>query len=75
VDISNLKEKFQVDPTSSSSSLTGLIFLQENEKDGSVNITKYLRLVTSLMYLAQFTRPDIFMSVTYLATMSASNPR
>ena len=62
---------FQVDPTSASSSPTGSTFLQENEKDGSVNITKYLGLVMSLMYLARFTRPDILMPVTYLATKSA----
>jgi hypothetical protein len=33
--------------------------------------TKYLSLTMSLMYLARFTRPDILMPVTYLATRSA----
>jgi len=33
---------------------------------------KYLSLVMTLMYLARYTRPDVLMPVTFLATKSAS---
>jgi hypothetical protein len=72
--IDTLCDKFQVDETSISSSPTGSNFFEENDKDVSVNTTKYLGLIMSLMYLARYTRPDILMPVTYLATKSA-NPK
>jgi hypothetical protein len=67
-----LADKFLVDKDSISSSPTGANFLEENEKDVSINATKYLGLIMSLMYLARYTRPDVLMSVTYLATKSAN---
>jgi hypothetical protein len=70
--IDNLCDKFLDDSSSISSSPTGADFLQENNKDVSVNTTKYLGLIMSLMYLARFTRPDILMPVTFLATKSAN---
>jgi hypothetical protein len=51
---------------------TGVNFLEEDATGGEMSQTKYLGLVMSLMYLARFTRPDILMPVTYLATKSAS---
>jgi hypothetical protein len=71
--IETLCDKFSISPDSTSSSPTGSNFLQENSKDVTVNVTKYLGLVMSLMYLARFTRPDVLMAVTFLATKS-SNP-
>jgi hypothetical protein len=69
--IDTLRDKFDASLESVSTSPTGTNFLQDNEKDVGVNVTKYLGLVMSLMYLARFTRPDILMPVTYLATKSA----
>jgi hypothetical protein len=71
--IDTLVDKFQLDPKAVSTSPTSPTFLQDNDKDVSVNSTKYLGLIMSLMYLARFTRPDILMPVTYLAT-KAANP-
>jgi hypothetical protein len=70
--IDTLCDKFSVDKTSVSTSPTGSNFLEDNDKDVSVNVTKYLGLIMSLMYLARYTRPDILMPVTYLATKSAN---
>jgi hypothetical protein len=70
--IDTLKDKFQISSESVSSSPTGSTFLQDNEKSENINVTKYLGLVMSLMYLARFTRPDILMPTTYLATKSAN---
>jgi hypothetical protein len=50
--IDTLCDMFQVSPDSISASLTGTKFLQDNPKDVSVNTTKNLGLVMSLMYLA-----------------------
>jgi Reverse transcriptase (RNA-dependent DNA polymerase) len=69
--IDTLCDKFSVSPDVASTSPTGSNFLQDNPKDVEVNVTKYLGLVMSLMYLARFTRPDILMTVTYLATKSS----
>jgi hypothetical protein len=70
--IETLADKFLADKDSISSSPTGANFLEENEKDVSINTTKYLGLIMSLMYLARYTRPDVLMPVTYLATKSAN---
>jgi hypothetical protein len=70
--IDSLVDKFGVLPDAAPTSPTGSTFLQDNENDVSVNPTKYLGLIMSLMYLARFTRPDILMPVTYLATKSAN---
>jgi len=45
----------------------------EEAKDESVLCSqkKFLSLIMSLMYLARFTRPDILMSTTFLATRSS----
>jgi hypothetical protein len=72
--IETMMTKFVSDPNSSVSSPTGTDFLTLDSEDEEVNKTKYLGLIMSLMFLARFTRPDILMPVTYLATKSA-NPR
>jgi hypothetical protein len=72
--IETMMTKFGADPNSSVSSPTGIDFLTLDSEDEEVNKTKYLGLIMSLMFLARFTRPDILMPVTYLATKSA-NPR
>jgi hypothetical protein len=64
--------KYQVDATKTVLSPTGASFLEDTEKKVQVTQTKYLGLVMSLMYLARFTRPDILMPITYLATKSAA---
>jgi hypothetical protein len=66
-----MRDKFLVSD-SYPSSPTGTNFLEDNDKDVEVNKTKFLGLIMSLMYLARFTRPDVLMPVTYLATKSAS---
>jgi hypothetical protein len=70
--IETLCDKFLGDSKSISTSPTGPDFLLTKDKDVEVNTTKYLGLVMSLMYLARFTRPDILMPVTFLATKSAN---
>jgi hypothetical protein len=72
--IDTLVEKFQAVPGAASTSPTGPNFLQDNDKDVNINSTKYLGLIMSLMYmyLARFTRPDVLMPVTFLATKSAN---
>jgi hypothetical protein len=45
--------------------------MEQDEQDETVDKTKYLSLVMSLMFLARFTRPDILMPTTFLATKSA----
>jgi hypothetical protein len=70
--IDTMVDKFGLAPDAISTSPTGPTFLQDNEKDVSVSPTKYLGLIMSLMYLARFTRPDVLMPVTYLATKSAN---
>ncbi len=56
------------------SSPTSTDFLQYDDDDQTMDKSKYLSLVMSLMYVARFTRPDILMAVTFLATKSA-DPR
>jgi hypothetical protein len=47
--------------------------LFKSERQGkAMDKSKYLSLVMSLMYLARFTRPDILMPTTFLATKSAA---
>jgi hypothetical protein len=70
--IDSLVDKFGASPDAGCTSPTGSTFLQDNDKDVSVNATKYLGLIMSLMYLARFTRPDVLMPVTFLATKSAA---
>ena len=48
---------------------TATDFFEEDEEDNSIDKSKYLSLVMSLMYLARFTRPDILMPTTFLATV------
>jgi len=66
--IETMMTKFGADPNSSVSSPTGIDFLTLDSEDEEVNKTKYLGVITSLMFLARFTRSDILMPVTYLAT-------
>jgi hypothetical protein len=56
------------------SSPTGSNFLQISTSEPT-DKKKYLGLVMSLMYLGRFTRPDILMPVSYLATKSANPTR
>ena len=69
--IEQMIEKFGADPSSKVSSPTGSEFLTICSRDEEVNKTKYLSLIMSLMFLARFTRIDILMPVTFLATKSA----
>jgi hypothetical protein len=69
--IESLGIKFGVDPDIIVSSPTGTDFLLYDDKDEDFDKTKFLSLVMSLMFLARFTRPDILMPVTFLATKSA----
>jgi hypothetical protein len=70
--IEQMVEKFGADPLSKVSSPTGSEFLTMCSEDEEVNITKYLSLIMSL-FLARFTRIDIFMPVTFLAIKSADS--
>jgi Reverse transcriptase (RNA-dependent DNA polymerase) len=72
--IESLILKFVADPNSNVTSPTGSGFLDPSLEDDEVNKTKYLGLIMSLMFLARFTRADILMPVTYLATKS-SDPK
>jgi hypothetical protein len=72
--IDNMVTKFKADPNSKTTSPTSSDFLTYDENDDKIDVTKYLGIVMSLMFLARFTRADILMSVTYLATKSA-DPR
>jgi len=69
----NMVTKFKADPNSKTTSPTSSDFTYE-ENDDKIDGTKYLGIVMSLMFLARFTRADILMPVTYLATKSA-DPR
>jgi hypothetical protein len=69
--IESMRDKFLPATDSFPASPTGTNLLEDNERDDEVNKTKYLGLIMSLMYLARFTRPDVLMPVTYLATKSA----
>jgi len=69
--IEQMIEKFGADPSSKVSSPTGSEFLTICSEDEEINKTKYLSLIMSLMFLARFTRIDILMPVTFLATKSA----
>jgi hypothetical protein len=46
------------------------LFETNNQKETSVDRTKYLSLLMSIMYLARLTRPDILLATTFLATKS-----
>jgi hypothetical protein len=72
--IESLETKFKADPKSDTSSPASADLLILDEKDEDTNRTKYLGLIMSLMFLARFTRADILMPVTFLATKSA-NPK
>jgi hypothetical protein len=72
--IDSLAAKFGANPSTVVTSPTGSEFLDVDVEDAEVNKTKYLSLIMSLMFLARFTRADILMPVTYLATKSA-DPR
>jgi hypothetical protein len=72
--IETMITKFGADPNGNVSSPTGADFLTQDPEDEEINKTKYLGLIMSLMFLARFTRSDILMPVTYLATKSA-NPK
>ena len=69
--IETLGIKFGVPEDVRSSCPTTSNLLESDEHDENMNVTKYLSLVMSLMYLARFTRPDILMPTTFLATKSA----
>jgi hypothetical protein len=66
--IETLGIKFGVDPDVEMHSPTGSNFLSIKEDDESMGQSTFLSVVISLMYLARFTRPDILMPTTYLAT-------
>jgi hypothetical protein len=72
--IDSMMLKFGARPDTLVTSPTGSEFLTADLEDEEVNKTKYLGLIMSLMFLARFTRVDILMPVTYLATKSA-DPR
>jgi hypothetical protein len=72
--IDSMIVKFGANPTSSVMCPTSTDFLNDDDNDEQVNTTKYLGLIMSLMFLARFTRADILMPVTFLATKSA-NPK
>jgi len=46
--------------------------LKKKSTSTPISSTKYLSIVMTLMYLARYTRPDILMPVTFLATKSAA---
>jgi hypothetical protein len=69
--VESMIAKFSGDTRSSVTSPTGSDFLITDPEDDEVNKSKYLGLIMSLMFLARFTRADILMPVTYLATKSA----
>jgi len=54
--IDTLGIKFGIDPEVRTNSPTGTDFLKVNQEDESIDSSKYLSLVMSLMYLARFTR-------------------
>jgi hypothetical protein len=58
------KGKPQTDPASQR------LFDEREEGGKDISHTDYMGLVMTLMYIARLTRPDILMSVTYLATRS-----
>ena len=66
--------KVKANPDSKTTSPTSTDFLNIEEKNEKIKVTKYLGIEMSLMFLARFTRADILMPVTYLATKSA-DPR
>jgi hypothetical protein len=70
--IDSMATKFRVNMDIVPSSPTGTNFLDTNSTSSPMDTSKYLSLVMSLMYLARFTRADILMPVTYLATKSAN---
>jgi hypothetical protein len=70
--IESLGIKFGVDTDSTVLSPTSTDFMEYDEKDQDFDKTKFLSLVMSLMFLARFTRADILMPVTFLATKSAA---
>jgi len=72
--IDSMVSKYQADRESKTTSPTSADFLTYDDKDDKVDITKYLGIVMSLMFLARFTRADVLMPVTFLATKSA-DPR
>jgi hypothetical protein len=72
--IENMIAKFKADPDSKTTSPTSTDFLNNDPEDAKIDTTKYLSIVMSLMFLARFTRADILMPVTYLATRAA-DPR
>jgi hypothetical protein len=72
--IETLGIKFGVDSEISVTSPTSSDFMEYDESDEDFDKTKFLSLVMSLMFLARFTRSDILMPVTFLATKSA-NPK
>ena len=43
----------------------------DDNNSPDVNKTKFLSLVMALMYVARFTRPDVLMPVSYLASKSS----
>ena len=66
--IDNMVSKFKADPDSKTLSTTSTDLLIIEDKDEKIEVTKYLGIVMSLMFLARFTRADILMPVTYPAT-------
>jgi hypothetical protein len=72
--IESMMAKFKVSPDTNVTSPTSADFLQYDENDEKIEVTKYLGIIMSLMFLARFTRADILMPVTFLATKSA-DPR
>jgi hypothetical protein len=72
--IDSMIAKFHADVGTNVTSPTNAEFLTSNDDDEDCNKTKYLGLIMSLMFLARFTRADILMPTTFLATRSA-NPK
>jgi len=66
--------KFKANPNSKTTLPTSTNFFTYDENDNKIDVTNYLGIVMSLMFLARFRRAGILMPVTYLATKSA-DPR
>ena len=68
--IDNTVSKFKADPL-----YLRQHFFISKDKDEKIEVTKYIRIVMSLMFLARFTRTDILVPVTYPATKSGVRPK
>jgi len=68
--IQSILKKYGADDVKKPPATPATATLMEHDKNSPlmINKSRYLSLVMSLMYLARFTRPDILMPNSYLAT-------